>query len=64
MANFVDSLSKQGKVNWLKLYKKFKRREWKPEEKDKRGISLEPKLEDLEEIGRLMRKPSRGAWHE
>ena len=64
MKNFVDSLSEQGKANWLRLYKKFKRREWKPAEKDKRGITCETKIEDAEEIGRMMRRPSRGAWHE
>jgi len=30
----------------------------------KRSIKVEPKLESLEEIDRLMKKPSRGAWHE
>jgi len=62
MANFVDSLSESGKRNWSKLYKRFKHRDWKPEEKDKRGIRLEARLEGVEEIGRLMRKPGRGAW--
>jgi len=59
MANFVDSLSESGKRNWLKLYKRFKYREWKPEEKDKRGITCETKIENLDEIGILIRQPSK-----
>ena len=63
--NLIDAIqTESGKANWAVLYKKYKHKKWVPPEKDKRGIRLEAKLEDVEEIGRIMRKPGRGAWHE
>jgi len=62
--NFVKALSEKSKEDWDTLYKKYKHKEWRPPEEDKRGIRLEAKIEDVEEIGRIMRKPGRGAWHE
>jgi hypothetical protein len=63
MAKFCKLLSDKGRVNWWRLCKEF---DVNPElpQKEERRIHLEGKLESLEEIDRLMRKPGRGAWHE
>jgi hypothetical protein len=53
--NFVDSLSEQGKVNWLEIYQQFMGTEWTPT-KDKRAIHLEAKIEDTAEIAELMKQ--------
>jgi len=52
--DFVDCLSKQSKENWPVVYEHFTGKKWRPLRKDKRGIRLEAKLEDVEEIGRIM----------
>jgi len=64
MARFTDLLSEKSKENWPEIYWQLTGKKWIPPKKDKRGICLEARLEDVEEIGRMMRKPGRGAWHE
>jgi len=54
--NFVESLSEESKENWPEIYQHFTGKKWRPLRKDKRGIRLEAKLEDVEEIGRIMRQ--------
>ena len=56
MANFVELLSEQGREKWAQLWLKHMGKEWCPESKPGRGIECETKLEDLEEIDRLMRQ--------
>lgn len=64
MANFVKLLTEESRLNWPEIYKKFTGKEWENPTKEERGIKCETKIEDLQEIDRLMRKPGRGAWHE
>jgi hypothetical protein len=61
MANFCKLLSDKGRVNWWTLCKKFG---VEPVEKQEPAVYVEPHVEELEEIDRLMREPGRGAWHE
>ena len=57
--NFVDSLSEKGKQNWVEIYRQFMGKKWENPTKDKRAIHCEVKIEDTEEIARLMaEKPS------
>jgi hypothetical protein len=63
MAEFWKLLCERGKANWKLLCEQFGMEPELPQ-KDERDIHLEPKLESLEEIDKLMRQPSRGAWHE
>ena len=63
MATFWEAVSERTKPNWEKLWREVKGKKWEIPTKD-RGITCETKIEGLEEINRLMRKPSRGAWHE
>ena len=64
MARFYELLTEQVKANWALIYKRLKGEKWQVPEKDKRGIKVEPRIESLEEIDKLTRKPGRGAWHE
>jgi len=56
MARFTDSLTEKGKENWAALYKKVKGKKWVPPVKDKRGIQCETKIENPEEIAKIMRQ--------
>ena len=56
MATFVESLSESGKVMWAELYKQFMGKKWENPTKGERAIKCEPKLENLEEIDKLMRQ--------
>ena len=56
MATFVDFLSESSRANWAELYKQFTGKQWAPPAQDKRGIQCETKIEDLAEIGKLMRQ--------
>ena len=49
---FCDSLSDRGRVNWWKLCREYGVSV--PKEKDERRIHVEGKMEDLEEIAKLM----------
>jgi len=55
MAKFCKLLSDKGRVNWWTLCKEFG---VEPEQtdRDERRIHLEARLEDLQEIDRLMRE--------
>jgi len=54
-----ECLSERGKVEWPRIYKRFKRQDWIPPVKDKRAIQCETKIEDIEEISRFMaQKPN------
>ena len=60
MATFTDLLSEKSRTSWPLIYKQLTGKKWKPPEKDKRGITCETKIEDLQEIDKIMRqKPER-----
>jgi len=50
--NFYEALSEKSKANWERLYQKYMRKKW--EEPTKERVTCETKLEDLEEIAKLM----------
>jgi len=52
--NFIDSLNEQSRKRWPRIYKRFKRKDWIPPKKD--SIQCETKIEDVEEIDKLMRQ--------
>ena len=56
MTKFADVLTEKGKENWAALYKKVKGKKWVPPVKDKRGIRCETKIEDTEEIAKIMKQ--------
>ena len=56
MATFVDFLSEPSREKWAELYKQFMGKKWVPPAQDKRGIQCETKIEDLAEIGKLMKE--------
>ena len=56
MAKFTESLSETGRKNWPEIYRRLIGKEWVPPGKEERGITCETKLEDIEEIDRLMRQ--------
>lgn len=60
MATFVGSLSELSKPKWAELYRKFTGKKWVPPKKDKRTIHCETKIEDLQEIDKLMRQKPQG----
>lgn len=62
--SFWKSLSEKSKGNWPAIYKQLTGKDWNPLTEDGQPIQVEPKLESLEEIDQLMKKPGRGAWHE
>jgi len=54
---FVDAIqTEKSKENWAVLYKKVKGKKWVPPVKDKRGIQCETKIEDTEEIAKIMKQ--------
>ena len=58
---FVDAIqTEKSKENWAVLYKKVKGKKWVPPVKDKRGIQCETKIEDTEEIAKIMRQMPSG----
>jgi len=59
-----DGLSIQSKRNLARYCRKELGIFFKPPGSKKQAIEVQGKLESLEEIDRIMRKPSRGAWHE
>ena len=61
MAELWKLLSERGRVNWFLLCQQH---DVVPSEEDQRVIRIETKLEDIQEIDKLMREPGRGAWHE
>ena len=63
MATLWHCLSKENQRKLARFYEQQFGRKLTPPSRDKRAIHLEAKLESLEEIDRLMRKPGRGAWH-
>jgi len=56
MARFTDLLSEKGKQNWPEIYKQLTGKKWIPPKKDKRGIQCETKIEEPEEIAKLMKQ--------
>jgi len=56
MATFWESLSEKSREDWPEIYQKFKGKKWENPIKDERGIQAETKIEDIEEIDRLMRQ--------
>jgi len=53
---FYEAVSERTKPNWEKLYQDIKDRKWENPTKDKREITCETELEDLEEIDRFIRE--------
>ena len=56
MATFTDLLSEKSKANWPEIYQRLTGKKWENPTKDERGITCETKLEDIEEIDKIMRK--------
>lgn len=57
---FIDCLSEDTREAWPLIYRRLTGKRWKPPVKDERGITCETKIEDPEEIAKLMKeKPSR-----
>jgi len=46
----TDCLNEQSRERWPELYKRIKKREWKPPKKDKRGITCDVKIKADKEI--------------
>jgi len=56
MATFVDFLSEKGKANWAEIYKQLTGKKWVPPKRDKRAIECDTKIEDTQEISKLMKQ--------
>jgi len=56
MARFWESLSESSRPKWAELYKQFKGREWEKPLRDERAIQCVGKLEDTEEIKKIMKE--------
>jgi len=54
--NFLDCTTENGKRVLAELYEQLTGRKLKPPKKDSRAIHCETRLEDLEEIDKLMRE--------
>jgi hypothetical protein len=50
----TDSLSERSRKDWPEIYERLTGRKWENPIKDKRAIHLEAKLEDTQEIARIM----------
>ena len=64
MANLWQILSPENRDKLAKFYEEKYGKPFLPPGRHDRDIELDTKLEDIEEIDKLMRKPGRGAWHE
>ncbi len=57
---FTDCLSEDTREAWPEIYERLTGKKWENPTKDKRGITCETKLEDIEEISKIMKeKPGR-----
>ena len=54
--NFVKALSEKSKEDWPEIYKAIKGKKWVPPKQDKRGIRCETKIENTEEIAKIMKQ--------
>lgn len=64
MATFWQILSVENKNKLADFYEEEFGKAFLPPGRHEKDIELKGKLESLEEIDRLMKKPGRGAWHE
>jgi len=64
MANLWQILSPENRNKLAKFYEEEFGQPFLAPGRHDRDIKLDTKLESLEEIDKIMRKPGRGAWHE
>ena len=63
MTTLWQILKPEDKLKLARLYQELAGFEFVPPDHPDQAVCSEGKLESLEEIDRIMRKPGRGAWH-